>query len=192
MIDRLVFPALCACLLLTACATLPESTQAPSIGPYRAISARLLVIEPTRRWQVMMDWQTDGPSSGRARLVHAASDTVIELRWRKNDIELRDNRSPRWRTVSPVQLARQGIVLTPYALSQFLAGRLPHGFRETGPDAWESRHGHTVIRVSWSAATQRLEVSDVRHGRQATLIILNGKKAGPAGIPMPAGNGHGA
>jgi hypothetical protein len=191
MAGRLVLLYLCACLFISACATLPESAQAPAIGPYRAISARLLVIEPTRRWQVMLDWQTDSPTSGRARLVHAASDTVVEVRWQKDKIELRDNRSPEWRKVSAAQLAEQGIVVTPYVLSQFLAGRLPSGFRENGPDAWESSNGHTLLRVNWNAATQHLDISDIRHGRQATLIILSGKKLDPAAT-TPAKDGHNA
>lgn len=190
MLSRLALLYISVCLFTTGCATLPESAQAPAIGPYRSISARLLVIEPSRRWQVMLDWRTEGPSSGRARLVHAASDTVIELRWHKDNIELRDNRSPRWRKVSMAQLAKQGIVITPYALSRFLSGQLPPDFRETGPDAWESRRGHTIIRVNWNAATQHLDISDIRHGRHATLIILSGQKAEPAATAPPARDGH--
>lgn len=189
MAGRFALFYLLVCLFVAGCATIPESSQAPSIGPYRTISARLLVIEPTRRWQVMLDWQTDGPSSGRARLVHAASDTIVEVRWQKNSIELRDNRSPRWRRVSAAQLSEQGIVVTPYTLSQFLAGRLPSGFYKTGPDTWEARRDDTIIRVGWNPATHHLNLTDVRDGRQATLIILSGKKRDPA---TPAKNDHSA
>jgi len=176
--------------MFTACATLPPSTDAPGIGPYRSVSARLLVIEPARRWQVMLDWQADTPSSGQARLTHAASGLVVELRWLRNDIHLRDSNSPQWRKVSTEQLAEHGIVVSPYVLSQFLAGRIPPGFRKTGPNAWESKRGGDLVRVGWNAEIQRLELSDIRHGRRATLIIIKGEKHLPVSRTTQDKNSH--
>jgi len=177
-------------LLFTACATLPEQAGAPGIGPYSAVSGRLLVMEPARRWQVMLDWKADSPSSGQARLTHAASGTVVELRWQGNDIRLRDSNAPDWRRVSPAQLAEHGIVISPYTLSRFLAGRIPSGFRKTGSNAWESRQDGAPLRVSWKPGEQRLEISDIRHGRRAILIILNGRKTTPAAT-LPDDPPHG-
>ncbi len=165
--------------ITTACATLPVTAEAPGIGPYRAIHARLLVIEPTRRWQAMLDWLADSPANGQARLVHAATNTVIELRWLRNNIQLRDSSSPQWRRVGVDQLAEHGIIISPYILSHFLAGRIPPGFRNKGLNHWESNKGGNLIRVIWNGESQRLEFSDIRHGRRATLIILSGENSAP-------------
>lgn len=172
-------PARIYCLLsiffiVSACTTLPVTREAPGIGPYQSIHARLLVIEPARRWQVMLDWQADSPANGQARLVHAASNMVVELRWQQNNIQLRDNQSPQWRKVEEAELAEHGIVVSPYILSQFLAGRTPPGFRSKQANHWESNKGGDLVRVVWNGETKRLMLSDIRHGRRATLIILSG------------------
>jgi len=172
-------------LLLCSCATLPapeRSTdgQAAGIGPYRSLSARLLVIEPTRRWQVILDWQAETDTAGRARLTHAASGTVVELRWQHDNIRLRDNKTPAWRRVSLAELSEHGIVLSPYALSRFLAGHVPPGFRQTSQDHWESRRDGGILRVQWYPEARRLVLTDIRHGRKATLIVLHAEQAGLA------------
>lgn len=147
-------------------------------------------MEPNRRWQVMLDWQADTPSRGQARLTHAASGMVVELRWQRNDIRLRDSNSPEWRKVSTEQLAEHGIVVSPYTLSQFLAGQIPPGFRKTGPDTWESKRSGGLVRVAWQAETQRLELSDIRHGRRATLIIIKGEKTLPVSNTSQDNSSH--
>lgn len=179
-------------LLLCSCATLPAPEQSASwhstdeladgIGPYRSLSARLLVIEPTRRWQVILDWQAESGTSGRARLTHAASGTVVELRWQRDNIQLRDNKMPAWRKVSLAELSEHGIVLSPYALSRFLAGHVPSGFRQTSRDNWESRRDGKLLRVQWFPEARRLVLTDIKHGRKATLIVL---RAQQAGLPEP-------
>jgi len=174
-------------LFITACATLPEPAETPEIGPYRSISARLIVREPTRRWQVMLDWRADSPVSGQARLAHAASSAVVELRWQRDNIRLRDSRSPLWRRVSTAQLAEHGIIIPPYTLSGFLTGQLPAGFRKTGMNTWESRHDGNLLRVLWNGETRHLDISDIRHGRSATLIILTGERTLPVSSPAAPG-----
>ncbi|MDX8392629.1 MAG: hypothetical protein R8K53_08720, partial [Mariprofundaceae bacterium] len=151
---------------------MPTHKQASTIGPYHNISARLLVIEPKRRWQVMLDWQAQ-QTHGRARLVHAASGNIVELRWRKDDIRLRDNRSPNWRKINMQQLAEHGIVISPYTLSRFLAGQIPSGFHRKNAITWESKRDDALIRVVWHADGRRLIISDIRHGRRATLLITD-------------------
>jgi len=175
----LLFSGLAAILFITSCASLPAPEQAAGIGPYSSLHARLLVIEPSKRWQVLLDWHADSPVSGHARMSHAASNTVVELRWRHDDIELRDNKTPAWRKVSTAQLAEQGIVVSPYTLSRFLAGRIPAGFKQRETNTWESRQAGGIIRVQWYAQAGRLELSDIKHGKRATLIILSGEKTGP-------------
>lgn len=159
--------------LLSACATLPPSGEPAGIGPYQAVSARLLVIEPTRRWQVMLDWQADSPDSGHARLTHAATGTVVELVWQHHDIRLRDSKNPIWRKVTTAQLAAQGVVISPYDLSRFLTGRVPKGYTSTGDNDWEHRDKARLIRVHWDDDARRLVLTDIRHGRKATLLLRN-------------------
>jgi len=158
-------------LFVTACASLPSPADAPGIGPYHAISARLLVIEPKRRWQVVLDWQAT-QTQGHARLVHAASGNIVELRWQKDNIQLRDNHAPAWRRVNMQQLGKRGIVVSPYTLSLFLAGKIPPGFHKSGLNRWENRQKGTLIRVTWHNDSRRLILSDIKHGRRATLIII--------------------
>ncbi|MDQ6986441.1 MAG: hypothetical protein Q9M25_01395, partial [Mariprofundaceae bacterium] len=134
------------------------------------ITARLLVIEPKRRWQVMLDWQAQ-KTSGRARLVHAASGNIVELRWQKDDIQLRDNHAPNWRKINMQQLAEHGIVISPYTLSRFLAGHIPAGFHRKNANTWESTRDGKLIRVIWQSERKQLIISDIRHGRRATLMI---------------------
>ena len=173
-----VFSALVV-LFVSACATLPTG-QTTDIGPWTSVSGRLLVMEPTRRWQVMLDWRAEG-DAGRARLVHAASNSVLELRWQRDDIMLRDNRTPTWRRIRQSELARHGIVISPYALSRFLAGRQPPGFTRKQENVWESRRKDALIRVVWKPAARRLSISDIRHGRRATLLIERTESAARQG-----------
>lgn len=178
-------PALAVVLFLTSCASLPVSGPPASVGPYSSLHARLLVIEPARRWQVMLDWQADSATTGSARLTHAASGTVVELRWQRDTIRLRDNNAPDWRRVSSSQLAEHGIVISPYSLSRFLAGHVPAEFRQTGANAWESSKAGNIIRIRWNPDSRRLELSDIRRGRMATLIILDGQPPQTAAPKQP-------
>jgi len=130
------------------------------------------VIEPKRRWQVMLDWQAN-QTTGHARLVHAASGNIVELRWKKDYIQLRDNHAPDWRRVNMQQLAKHGIVISPHTLSLFLNGKIPPGFHKTSLNNWENRQNGSLIRVTWQHDIKRLTLSDIRHGRRATLMILN-------------------
>ncbi|MDQ6973196.1 MAG: hypothetical protein Q9M30_11160 [Mariprofundaceae bacterium] len=172
-------------LCLSACASIPDSPLVSGIGPYQDIKARLLVIEPQHRWQVMLDWHTELASRGHARLVHAASNWIIELRWQGSYITLRDNHSPDWRRVRLSELAERGIVIAPHALSEFLAGGIPADFRETRTHQWESRKDGKLIRVLWHQQSHRLEISDIRHGRRATLMILDEHYNPPEKPPHP-------
>jgi len=182
MIRVRLFLTLCTLFYTTACASLPPAANPPGIGPYHSISARLLVIEPKRRWQVMLDWQAN-QTQGHARLVHAASGNIVELRWKNNHIRLRDNHTPAWRDVNMQQLAEHGIVISPHTLAVFLTGNIPSGFHETAPNTWENRNHGAFIRVIWKNESKRLVLSDIHHGRRATLIIL---KSNP---PTPASDG---
>ncbi len=169
------------CLLLTGgCAGMhddvrPEKPIA-AVGPYADFSGRLLVIEPHRRWQVLVQWHADSPDRGHLRLTHAASGSVIELRWQQQQMQMRSGTSPAWQRISPQQLAGEGIVLPPWQLARLLLGGIPEHFslrpaHEPGKAIWESRTVQGLLRLEWTAASRRLVMTDLARGRRATLII---------------------
>lgn len=166
-----LFTALLAALLLAACATVPEhGGHQTTIGPYTTFDGRLIVIEPTRRWQVLVQWQGDS-RQGMARFTHAASGRVAEIRWQQQTIEMRDGTNPVWRTIPFTQLAKHGIVLPPQQMAAMLTGHVPAGLHPNGNNRWEGHLHGSFIRIRWDGEKQRLELTDITHGRRATLII---------------------
>jgi len=159
----------------SSCATIrdrQEPARVPSaIGPYRNFSGRLIVIEPTRRWQVMLKWQAETAAQGRVRLTHAASNRVAELQWQHENIQMRDNEHPDWQIIGRQKLAEMGIVMPPQQLASILLGNMPAHFQRKNDNTWESRQTGDLIRLHWQADRRKLSLTDIRHGRQATLII---------------------
>ncbi len=168
-----------ALLFLSACATVhapPPATgratgHAPGLGPWREVSARIAVLDGTRAWQAMLDWQASTPEAGRLRITHAASGTIVELQWQGSMMQLRDNRHPEWRPVKMEALAARGILLAPRELAALLLGHPPASFAPQGADAWMLRRDGARIRIRWNARRARLEMADLSHGRRAVLII---------------------
>lgn len=158
-------------LLLAACAHKPAAPETPAIGPYPELSGRLLVIEPTRRWQVSIDWHAETPERGSLRLTHAASGTVIELKWQQPGMWLRDSRHPEFRPVSLDELRAQGIILPPWTLAGILLNRMPADFAPTRPGEWQTHIDGALIRLQWQPESKRLTLTDMTHGRRALLII---------------------
>jgi hypothetical protein len=163
-------------LLLAGCAGtsqyLPdESTKAVSIGPYPSFSGRLIVIEPAKRWQVLIKWKANQPEHGWLRMTHAATGTVIELRWQGEAMQVRDNREPAWRPIGLGQLSKHGIVIQPQTLAAILLGHMPSHFKQKDKQTWESRQSGSLIRLRWQAQAHKLTMTDLKHGRKATLII---------------------
>ncbi|OIO74297.1 MAG: hypothetical protein AUJ57_02470 [Zetaproteobacteria bacterium CG1_02_53_45] len=148
-----------------------EHDTAVGIGPYSTFSGRLIVIEPKRRWQVALDWQAASPENGWLRLSHAATGTVVEFRWLQNNMEVRDNSHPEWKSINQQQLSKQGIVLPPQQLAGILLGKMPAHFKQKSDTMWESKATGSLIRIEWDAEKQRLTMTDILHGRRATLII---------------------
>lgn len=161
-----------ATIALSGCGKqMPLSDHNIAIGPYQHLSGRLIVIEPKRRWQVAIKWHANSPDRGNLRLLHAATGTVVEFRWIGEKMQLRDSSSKLWKSVTHEKLAGHGIVIPPQQLALILLGKIPAHFKEQKPSVWESReHGHP-IRLKWYDNTKRLVMSDIKHGRQATLII---------------------
>ncbi len=138
--------------------------------PLTEIHGRLLVIEPARRWQAMLDWHAASPDQGWLRISHAASGRIIEMRWEKTRLWLRDNRAAaaHWRPVSATELASHGIVLLPNEMAAFFAGQPPAYFERIKPGQWLAVRGESRIRVEWNG--RRMTITDFRHGRQAIVI----------------------
>ncbi len=174
-------------LLLSACASLPTdkfSNIRPSstIGPYRRVTARILVMGPKRVWQAMMDWQSGRSGEGRMRIVQPVIGRIVEFRWRHDEMWLRNNQigSPQWHPVSKEELASHGMVISLWELSEFLGGHVPPGFQQEGPNRWSIHRNNSRVRVEWNAQKKRLIFSDISHGRKATMIIL---KSSPSPTP---------
>jgi len=174
---RILLASVCmaAIVLLGGCAGTSHqpdaSAKAVAIGPYTSFSARLIVMEPSRRWQVLLQWQADTPERGWLRMTHAATGTVIELRWQGEAMQVRDNRTPGWRVIGMDQLSSHGIVIRPQALAAILLGHMPGYFKQTDTQVWESRQPGRLIRLRWQAQAHKLTMTDLKHGRKATLII---------------------
>ncbi len=157
----------------------PAKPESSGIGPYAELDGRLIVIEPGRRWQVLLHWQASVPDQGSLRLTHAASQSVIELRWANGQMWLRSTSERWWRPVRMPELGDQGIVLAPWELAELLLGGLPSRFvparaknGERG-QIWETREHRPFIRLQWNADRRTLKMTDITHGRMATLIIMH-------------------
>jgi len=162
-------------LSLSSCATRPDNqgtaNMPASIGPYSDFSGRLIVIEPKRRWQVLLKWQTETAEQGKVRLTHAATNRVVELQWQHEHIQVRDNEHPDWQIIGQQKLTELGIVLPPQQLASILLGNMPAHFKRKNDNTWESRQTGDLIRLHWQAKRQKLSMTDLKHGRQATLFI---------------------
>lgn len=168
-------PALLAviiALLFTGCATTGKQPPAAEIGPYTAFAGRLIVIDAARRWQVMVDWNGT-PEQGALRLTHAASNRIIRIRWHYDDIQMLDNldRTQSWRSISVPELYSHGVILPPQQLSRILMGEIPGTLTRKNLGEWEGRLNGTFIRIRWLSGNQRLELTDITHGRKAILMI---------------------
>ncbi|MDQ7010700.1 MAG: hypothetical protein Q9M29_02655 [Mariprofundaceae bacterium] len=154
---------------------MPAKTTVPvtGIGHYPAFTGRLIVINASKRWQVVINWRASTPEHGWLRLTHAASGRIIEIEWTGGAMRLRDNQaaSPSWRPVSSDELATHGIVLTPRTLATILLGTMPPNLKSRQRHIWEGRYGGSVMRLQWSATAKRLTITDINHGRKAILII---------------------
>ncbi len=162
-------------LSLSSCATAPDGQRPASlqseIGPYHDFSGRLIVIERARRWQVLLKWQAETAERGKVRFTHAATNMVVQLKWQHEKIQVRDNKHPNWKIIGQQKLTEMGIVVPPQQLASILLGNMPAHFKWKNDDTWESRESGNIIRVHWQASRQKLSLTDIKHGRQATLII---------------------
>ena len=167
---------LVAILLMGACTSTSQlrhnaEVTPISIGPYPSFSGRLIVIEPSKRWQVLIKWKAERPEHGWLRITHAATGTVVELRWQGQLMHIRDNQEPGWRSIGPEALSAHGIVIPPQDLAAILLGQMPDRFKQKNEQTWESRKSDGLIRLRWQQQSNKLTMTDIKHGRRATLII---------------------
>ena len=177
---RLLYLALA--LSLNACAWVMPILQPPAsqltptaIGPYSSFSGRLLVMQPSKRWQVAIDWQARTAETGTIRLSHALSGTVVDFRWTDTSMQVRDNTLPYWRYIQQQELTKHGLVIPPSQLASILLGHIPKHFIAKKPGTWESRASGSLIRLRWQARLKKLTLTDLKHGRIAKLIITDTK-----------------
>ncbi len=159
-------------LLMSACATIERHEAVSSIGPYQNFTGRLIVIEPTRRWQAIIHW--DGqPDKGQIRLTHAASNRIVLVSWEGERIRMIDNQNPAdgWKLIDNRQLQSTGIILPPQQLAMILNGTVPHFLKEQKPNLWRGKIDGTLVLLKWIDTRKRLEITDMTHGRKAILMI---------------------
>jgi len=174
------FSMLCLVIILavSGCASISShKTNVPvtsvAIGPYPSFSGRLIVIEPTKRWQVLLKWQASNPEHGWLRITHAATGTVIELRWQGRIMQIRDNQQPSWRPIEPEALSEHGIIIPPHDLAAILLGKMPAHFKQKSEQIWESMESGHLIRLRWQQERNRLTITDMKYGRKAILNIYH-------------------
>jgi len=161
-------------LLVASCAaTKPPSsmTEGGKIGPFTAFHGRMIVLTPSRRWQVSIQWQSEDARRGQLRLLHPSTGFVLEARWQQPKVEFRDSKFPQWRNVSISEMQQQGILLPPWEMAAILQGRIPASLHAIGNDRWQGHVDNSLLRLQWQAEQQRLTLTDITHGRRIILVI---------------------
>jgi len=158
--------------LMSACATIKPHETSSSIGPYQSFTGRLIVIEPNRRWQVIIHWNGQ-PERGEVRLTHAASNRIVILSWEGEEMRMSDNQNPTrgWHHIDSNQLNAMGIILPPQQLAMIFSGEIPRSLKQKEPNLWRGKIGNALIRLKWIEQRKRLEITDITHGREAILMI---------------------
>ncbi len=177
-------------LAFTACVPhqYPSSSNSPPvIGPYHDFSARLLVMEPKHRWQVMLRWVGD-EKSGYARLTHGASGRVLQILWEGKRTTLLDNQQspPQWKKVSQQELIQQGFIVSPSVLAGILHNHIPKALHYKRNGRWQGSGTWQGITMRWQPKRQNLRLTHIAKGREVRLIIIKKYlKKYPASIRLP-------
>jgi len=163
-------------LLFNGCATTHYNSVNDKPSSRKAwvnFHGQLSIIESTHRWQVLIQWQAD-LISGKARLTHAATGRIVELKWQGDDIQLRSNSEslPIWRHIEADELLQYGIVLPPQTIATILHHNIPKQLKHQGEDSWKGQLQGNTIWLRWQNDRHKLTMTDITHGRTAILRIL--------------------
>ncbi len=168
------FASLALLFLITACTHKPmiQHTSSPQDKIWQRFDGKLLVIEPTRRWQVLIHWEAD-LTQGKTRLTHIATSRIIELKWNHKHTYIRDNQTQhgQWREINHDVLMQYGIVLPPQMLSKILHNQIPSSLQTKDHEMWQGKLYGNSIRLSWKHNRHQLIITDISHGRTAILRI---------------------
>jgi len=171
-----IIVVLCCISQLTACSAAfkpNDSSLAEKPISKRMITqfdGRLLIIEPTRRWQTIIHWQAN-LHEGYARLTHAASNYIIEIQWLEKSIHIRSNQDTVWQPISTDKLIALGIILPPQVLAAILHNQIPSAFQPQDKQTWQGKFNGSIVRFTWKNDMQQLNIIDITHGRTAILKI---------------------
>lgn len=161
-------------LIVSACNKTFKSPQNVAIGPFESFEGRLLVMQPTRRWQVQIQWQGTA-NRGQVRLTHAASGRILYLRWQGKKMFSMDNQAATglsgYHPIQQTELYERGLIIPPQQLANILHGRIPSALKPNGDNQWQGKLNGSLIRIQWLADKQKLTLEDITHGNTALLLI---------------------
>jgi hypothetical protein len=156
-------------LLLASCAK-HESLES-AYTPITTFSGRLLVISPKHRFQVEIDWQAD-EKQGQLRLTHAVSGRVVNVQWQGKKMFWHDNAQMlNWQPLSQQALKDMGVILPPWMLAKIFLGKYPSTMQSKDNQVWKGTWAGNTMKIKWSNAYHRLELTDYKHGQRAVVII---------------------
>ncbi len=137
------------------------------------IQGRLLVMTPTRRVQLWMQWHAN-MEHGSVRLTHAASGRILDVRWdarmHPKLIEMRDNQgNTQWTSISMQAWRKMGVVLAPWTLAALLHHQPPSFLHAQDAGHWQGRVQQRLIRIHWQQDAGILRMRDMTAGNTAIL-----------------------
>lgn len=155
--------------VLGACAK--HETNTAGFVAKHEFSGRLLVMSPKHRFQMEMDWSAD-ENKGSLRLTHGLSGRIVHVLWENEKMLWRDNGSPSyWKPLSEQSLLEMGIILPPWTLARIFLGDMPSSMKTADSRTWKGQWGEVDLRVRWTNKQQRVELTDIKHGRRAVVVF---------------------
>ncbi|MBF0282262.1 MAG: hypothetical protein HQM07_06825 [Zetaproteobacteria bacterium] len=153
-----------------------QTTSAPlphfSTEQLQALQGRMIVILPTQRYQLLMQWHQLSSDEGNIVLTHAASGRIAEMAWHKPQMYWRDNHDqPNWSRMTEAYLHEKGMVLKPWEISQLLQGKMFAHFKSRDGRVWEGTFKKQYLKIEWIAEKGKLLIESLTKGQQAILIL---------------------
>ncbi|MCF6207951.1 MAG: hypothetical protein L3J61_00995 [Ghiorsea sp.] len=139
--------------------------------PISTFSGRLLVVSPGKRFQVEVDWQGSA-EKGQLRLTHGLSGRIVDVAWQGQQMRWRDHsQSQQWYDLSEKELLDMGVLLPPWTLAKVFAGDMPKAMHTKDNRTWQGVWDGVSLKVKWASRQQRVEITDMKHGRRAVVIF---------------------